>query len=226
MRHTDNCDKGLQAGNGGALQTIRAAAVAIWAVAAVVTAPIPTQAATLSFVAELGNFENPPTGSAGTGVAFLDYDDVTHMMSVRAYFSGLTGNTTVAHIHCCVAVPNGNVGVASTTPTFPGFPAGVTAGSYSRIFDLTLASSFNPAFVTASIGGTVAAAEARLLAGLLNGGAYFNIHTTQFAGGEIRGFIYETPIPGALLLFSTGLSLLGLLGWRRKRKHTAAIAAA
>jgi len=30
-----------------------------------------------------------------------------------------------------------------------------------------------------------------------------------------------TPLPGALPLFATGLGVLGLLGWRRKRKATA-----
>jgi len=34
-----------------------------------------------------------------------------------------------------------------------------------------------------------------------------------------------TPIPAALPLFATGLGALGLLGWRRKRKNAAAIAA-
>ena len=35
-----------------------------------------------------------------------------------------------------------------------------------------------------------------------------------------------TPLPAALPLFATGLGALGLLGWRRKRKSTASIAAA
>ena len=34
-----------------------------------------------------------------------------------------------------------------------------------------------------------------------------------------------TPLPAALPLFATGLGALGLLGWRRKRKNAAAIAA-
>ncbi|MGZ5866501.1 MAG: hypothetical protein ACXWKC_14070, partial [Xanthobacteraceae bacterium] len=38
--------------------------------------------------------------------------------------------------------------------------------------------------------------------------------------------VAETPIPGALPLFASGLGALGLLGWRRKRKAVAAIAAA
>ena len=35
----------------------------------------------------------------------------------------------------------------------------------------------------------------------------------------------STPLPGALPLFATGLGALGLLGWRRKRKAAAALAA-
>lgn len=35
-----------------------------------------------------------------------------------------------------------------------------------------------------------------------------------------------TPIPAALPLFASGLGAMGLFGWRRKRKHTTAIAAA
>ena len=34
-----------------------------------------------------------------------------------------------------------------------------------------------------------------------------------------------TPLPAALPLFATGLGALGLLGWRRKRKNAAVIAA-
>ena len=70
-----------------------------------------------------GASENPSTGSPGTGTAFIDFDLINHTLSVEATFSGLLAPTTVAHIHCCVAPP-GNVGVATTTPTFPGFPAG------------------------------------------------------------------------------------------------------
>jgi hypothetical protein len=49
--------------------------------------------------------------------------------------------------------------------------------------------------------------------------------------GEIvqpgNGFLSSaTPLPAALPLFATGLGAMGLLGWRRKRKNAAAIAAA
>ena len=37
--------------------------------------------------------------------------------------------------------------------------------------------------------------------------------------------IASTPLPAALPLFAGGLGVMGLLGWRKKRKNTAAIAA-
>ena len=111
--------------------------------------------------------------------------------------------------------------MATTTPTFTGFPLGVTSGTYDQVFDMTQASSYNPAFVTAE--GGLANAEAALVAGIIAGEAYLNIHTTLNPGGEIRDFLAApTPLPAALPLFATGLGALGLLGWRRKRKAQAA----
>jgi PEP-CTERM motif len=40
------------------------------------------------------------------------------------------------------------------------------------------------------------------------------------------GYYATTPLPAALPLFTSGLGALGFLGWRRKRKNAAALAAA
>jgi len=56
---------------------------------------------------------------------------------------------------------------------------------------MTLASSYNASFVTAH-GGTIAQAESDLLQSLADGKAYFDIHSTAFGGGEIRGFLIPT----------------------------------
>ena len=174
------------------------------------------QAIPITYVASLsGPAENPPNASPGTGFATVIYDSSVHSLSIDVSFSGLLGTTTASHIHCCTAAP-GTAGVATVTPTFPGFPLGVTSGTYANNFDLTLASSFNSAFVTAS-GGTAADAEAVLAAGLDAGTSYFNIHTNQFPGGEIRGFLTEAvsvPEPAGISLF--GLSLFALFAGRRK----------
>ena len=174
----------------------------------------------ITFVANLiGSLEFPPNGSTATGFGSVVIDTTANTMLVNVTFSGLTSGTTASHIHCCLASPfltGANVGVATTTPTFPGFPLGVTSGSYSHLFDLTLASSYNPAFLTAE-GGTVAGAEAALLAGIENGETYLNIHTTNFPGGEIRGFLEPVPEPATLGLLLTGI--LPLLFAKRREKQ-------
>ncbi|HUL72562.1 MAG TPA: CHRD domain-containing protein [Vicinamibacterales bacterium] len=155
-----------------------------------------TYTATLS-----GLNENPATPSAGTGFATVVFDLAAHSLFVDVTFSGLTGTTTASHIHCC-AVPPNNAGVATITPTFTGFPLGVTSGTYSHTYDTSLASAWNPSFVTAN--GSIAGAEAALAAGLADGQAYLNIHTNAFPGGEIRG-VLATPEPATLSLLGLGL---------------------
>lgn len=154
-------------------------------------------------------------GSLGFGTVSLVYDDIAHTLAIDAVFSGLTGTTTVAHIHCCTLVPfTGTVGVAVTPGTLPLFPPGVTAGSYNTLLDLTDTSTYTAGFVTAS-GGTVAGAEARLLAGLYAGTAYFNVHSSFAPGGEIRGFPQPVPDPSStLMLLGSALAVVAL--YRRR----------
>jgi hypothetical protein len=172
--------------------------------------------------ATLGNFESPATGSPGTGFAQVTIDTAANTMDVNVTFSGLTSGTTASHIHCCIA-PGGNAGVVTTTPTFTGFPSGVTSGTYDHTFDLTSGSSYNPAFVTAI--GSVSNAEAALLAGLSAGEAYLNIHTTNFPAGEIRGFLHAVPEPSTWAMMILGFAGIGFMAYRR-RKSTVALAAA
>ena len=163
-----------------------------------------------------GAQEVPPTGSPGIGSALITIDTVTNLMTVNVAFAGLLSPTTIAHIHCC-AGPGGTAIPATTVPSFPGFPTGVTTGTFLQTFDLTLASSYNPAFIAAN-GGTVAGAQAAFITGLLNGQAYFNIHTVQFPGGEIRGQLQAVPEPATVLLLTSGV--IGVAGaLRKRRKH-------
>ncbi len=161
------------------------------------------------------NGPNEPTTSLGVGSGTVNYDDVAHTLELQVTFSGLTGTTTASHIHAATASPfSGTAGVATTTPSFAGFPLGVTSGSYANTLDLTSASSYNPSYITAH-GGTTAGAESALAAAMAGGQAYWNIHSTFASGGEIRGFLVPVPEPSALPFF--GLCA-GAVVWRLRRK--------
>jgi hypothetical protein len=181
---------------------------------------ITAKANVLQYEAFLNGFsESPPNASPGTGVAIVDYDNVGHTLLVDVSFSGLLGTTTASHIHAATASPGtGTAGVATTTPSFAGFPLGVTSGTYSNTLDLTLASSYNDPTYIAAHGGTTAGAEAALAAAIAAGEAYLNIHTTVVPGGEIRGFLTLVPEPSGTALLGLGGAILA---WAA-RKRTAA----
>lgn len=162
-----------------------------------------------------GAIEEPPNASPATGFAKIILDTDANTLSVEVSFSGLLALPTAAHIHGPTPNPGtGTAAIMTQTPTFEGFPAG-TSGTYSNLFDTNLASTWRAAFIAAN-GGTPAGAEAAFAAALADGKAYFNIHTSLFPGGEIRGFLVPTPVPATLLLFGTGLA--GLAGTQLRKK--------
>jgi hypothetical protein len=163
----------------------------------------------------LGGEEVPPVNTTGTGTATITIDDALRTMRVQSTFANLLGTTSIAHIHCCAPFPS-SVPPATTVPTFPGFPTGVQSGTYDATFDMTLASSYNPAFIAAN-GGTTATAFTAFVSGLSNEQAYFNIHTNLFPAGEIRGQLSPVPEPSTWGMMLFGFGLIGALMRRRRR---------
>lgn len=184
---------------------------------------VPANAALFHYQVTLdGPSESPTNSSPGTGFGLVDYDSTAHTLALSITFAGLTGTTTASHIHAATAVAGaGTAGVATTTPSFALFPLGVTSGSFSNTLDLTLASSYNPAYVTAN-GGTTTSAEAALAAAIAADKAYWNVHSTAFPGGEIRGFLVPVPEPATAIF---GVALTGMLAAGRRRTRQAAMPA-
>jgi CHRD domain/PEP-CTERM motif len=167
-----------------------------------------------SFVTEGGG------GRSGSGTLYMEYDHDANTLAIKVTFAGLSGTTTVAHIHCCTAAANtGNAGVAlagGAGGSLINFPVGVQGATYMQTFDLGLTSVYSLGFLTNN-GGTANGARDALLAAFDSGKAYFNIHTSAFGGGEIRAVVSAVPEPGTWALMLAGGA--GVAAWARRRQR-------
>jgi hypothetical protein len=164
-----------------------------------------------------GPSESLPNNSPGASVATIVIDNVAMTMSLTIPFVDLLAPSTAAHLHCCTAQPL--IGTAPPAISFVDFPLGVRDGLYERMFNLSDAGTYDPAFLSAH-GGAVATARDFLLAGINANTSYLNIHSSLYPAGEIRGFLVQlapVPEPSAWLMMGVGLAGLSLYGRRRQR---------
>lgn len=177
--------------------------------ASVVVLTLSTAQSQTTYIANMdGASEDTSNASPGTGFAEVTIDLALHTLTVHADFTSLTGTTTAAHIHAPTTTSlTGTAGVATQTPTFTGFPSGVTSGTYDHVFNTLDPATWNSSYITAN-GGTAAGAEAAFAQALAEGRAYFNIHTSAFPGGEIRGFLVVPEPATVSLIVMGGIGLL------------------
>lgn len=167
-----------------------------------------------------GAQEAPPNTSSAIGATVVRFDASAHTLEIDTAFGGLLGTSTAAHIHCCTSLAgSGTAPVMTELPSLLGFPLGEHSGAYSHVFDTTLSSTWNPAFI-ASHGGTIAGAESAFAMGLGSGTAYFNIHSTAYPEGEIRGFLQAPPVPEPASIAMLGLGVPAVLLAARRRRRS------
>lgn len=156
-----------------------------------------------SFIGNLDALQDGGGNRTGSGIFYLTLTE--NVMTISGDFSGLSGVTVNAHIH----------GPA---------PAGQNAGVLYGLFNLI---TLGPDNKSGSINATVPLVanpngttfDIATQVDQLNGGQwYFNIHSSTFGGGEIRGQILMVPEPSTVALGTIGI--VGFALWQLRRRLT------
>jgi hypothetical protein len=171
--------------------------------------------ATLTHDQEVSNPPIPNEGSSGVGTFVLNDAQTQLSYDVQLFGLDIDGlqtadpndNVTRAHFHRAAAGNNGGIvfGMIDSSASFRNdnnpndlivTPA---TGRITGIWNLNEGAS------------TTLGAE---LPFLLNNGLYFNIHTSDHGGGEIRGQVIQIPEPATAILF--GAAIAGMACLRRR----------
>lgn len=115
-----------------------------------------------------GNQEVPANTSNATGFGRVTYDANSNIVNISVFYNNLSSGVTVGHVHG-PAAPGNNAGVVWDLNPTPGQTSGSVMNAQFVPTDQNISDLF---------------------AGLM----YFNIHTSNFSGGEIRGqIIIDSP---------------------------------
>ncbi len=155
-----------------------------------------------NFIGVLDAVQDGGGNRTGSGIFYLTLSE--NVMTITGTFAGLSGNTVNAHIH---------------GPSPAGQNSGVLYGLFNQI-------TLDPDTKSGSINTTVSLVNnpnnttfdiATQVDQLNSGLWYFNVHSSTFGGGEIRGQILAVPEPSTVALGIAGLIGLGLWQIRRLR---------
>jgi hypothetical protein len=156
--------------------------------------------ATISSDQEVANPPVPPQGSSGVG--FFELNDAMTALSYDVTLVGLdidglqtpanaNDNATRFHIHAAPAGANGGIvfGMKDPNHDTDDLVVNPTTGRVTGVWDGTEGN------------GTTLSAQ---LANLFAHNLYFNVHTPDHTGGEIRGQIILIPEPATAILLLFG----------------------
>jgi len=128
------------------------------------------------FIAHLsGSEEVPPVQTTGTGQAFFKLSQDETSLEYKLIVANIE-NVTQSHIHIAPSGTNGPV----VAFLFGNVPGGVTVNGVLAEGTITAANLVGP---------LAGQPLSTLVDYLNNAGAYVNVHTTSYPGGEIRGQI-------------------------------------
>jgi hypothetical protein len=130
----------------------------------------------------IGHNETPAIHTAGQGTLSLTIDKTNHAMTYELTYSNLSSPASAAHVHFGQKNVAGGVSFYLCGGTKPACPAGNTStsvsvsGQINAVDVLAIPTQGMPA-------GDLVAIEQEMADGF----TYANVHTANFAGGEIRG---------------------------------------
>lgn len=178
--------------------------------AATILSPVAAEAATFNYSVPLEakqevapNFSDSSAIANATGA--LVGDPMNWVFSYAVNYSGLQGLLADGHIHLGDRGKNGPVvHVLDNLPSLLGTQSGTIVGAWTSA-DVVAAGRTTPQNVFSSF---------------LNGGYYFNLHSTIFRGGEVRGQIEPLVEANAVPEPTTmaGVLIAGAVGAAVRRK--------
>jgi len=153
------------------------------------------------FIAHLDGAQDG--GGARTGSGIINLTLTGNTFTFSGSFSGLSGtvNPGAFHIHAPAAAG------ANASVLYGLFPS-ITLGADNKSGTI----NGSQTLVAGQLGFDIPTQLNQLNTGLW----YFNIHTSTFGGGEIRGQILPVPEPSTLVFAVLGLS--GLVIWTVRRR--------
>jgi hypothetical protein len=134
--------------------------------------------------------EVPSVLSAASGRFEASVDHRSNSMTYKLSYSGLQGDVRQGHIHIGQKDVNGGIMVWLCQTSFNPDPTGLAppcpqSGTVTGIIQAANVVG------TASGQGVDAMDFGKVLAAIRSGVAYVNVHSSKFAGGEVRGQLHD-----------------------------------